>query len=157
MNKKILIPALSLALLGLTAFGVTSIKAQGDGNYPPIVQKLVERFGLNEGEVQQVFDEARGERQEQMKAKFEERLEQAVADGKITAEQKQLILAKQAEMQANRGQWQDLTPEERKAKMGEHKEEMKTWAEENGLDLSQFKLIGPGGGMKGGFGHGLKK
>lgn len=144
MNKKILIPALFLAILSLTAFGVTSIKAQGNGNYPPIVQKLVERFGLNEDEVKQVFDEARGERQAQMQANFEERLNQAVTGGRITQEQKELILSKHEEMQANR-------------EMTEHQEEMKNWAQENGIDLSQIGFLGPRGGGKGGFGFGPRE
>ena len=66
-------------------------------------------------------------------------------------------MAKHEEMQANRGQWQDLTPEEKKAKMEEHREEMKNWAQENGIDLSQIRPLGPGGGMKPGFGHGFGK
>lgn len=61
-SKKIIVPGIALAVLSLVSvLGVRSIRADENGVYPPIVQKLVERFNLNTEEVQQVFDEAREE------------------------------------------------------------------------------------------------
>jgi len=143
----------SLAILGFVAYG--TVRAYADdksGGYPSIIQKLVERFGLNEEEVKTVFDEARGERQQQMQDRFEERLNQAVSDGKITEEQKQAILAKKAEMQVNRGEFKDFSPEERQEKMQAHREEMQTWAEANGIDISQIHSL-LGKGCRSGFGR----
>lgn len=124
-----------LAFMGV--YGVKLIKADEADNYPPIVQKLVDRFGLNENEVKQVFDETRQEKHEQMQARFEDRLNKAVEEAKITQEQKQLILDKKAEMQAN--------PKE-------HKGEMKTWLEEQGIDLKELFPMGTKGGFKKHFG-----
>jgi len=153
MNKKLLITVLSLVLLGGASFAV--VKASAEETRPhhqTIIEKLVERFGLNQEEVEQLFDEVREERQAQMKAQHQEKLNALVEEGKITEEQKQAIIAKHEEMQAekqeNFGAWKDLDPEERRAKKQEHREEMQTWAEENGIDLYLLHRLG-GRGLKG--------
>jgi len=134
MKKAILISAITVGVLSLIGvLAVNRARADESFDYPPIIQKLVERFNLNTEEVQQVFDEVREERQEQGRARFEERLNQAVSDGRITEAQKEAILAKHAEMQANQAN---------------HRQEMQAWAEENGIDWPLFL----GGGHRGGFG-----
>lgn len=151
-SKKIIISAIALAILSLVSvLGVRSVRADEKGVYPPIVKKLVERFNLNTEEVQQVFDEAREERQQEMQARFEERLNQAVSEGKINQEQKEAIIAKKDEMKANRGKFKDLAPEERHQNREAHRQEMETWAEENGIDLDLVPML-LGGGHRGGFG-----
>lgn len=107
----------------------------GQSKFPPIVQKLIERFGLNEDEVSQVIEEEREERRQKGKEMMEQRLDEAVADGQITEEQKQAILEKQEQMEQEKGQ---------------HQEEMKQWAEENGIDWPMF-----GSGMRKGMGRGF--
>jgi len=156
MNKKLLILALGLVLVG--GVGLTAVRADAhgaQGNHETIIQKLVERFGLNQEEVEQVFAEVREEHHVEMQAQHEERLNSLVADGKITEEQKAAIIAKQEEMrqnkEANMGQWKDLDPEARRAKMEEHRSQMQAWADENGIDPS---LIGGLGGRKGMVGKG---
>ena len=157
-SKKIIVPVIALCVLSLVSFlGVRSVRADENSAYPSIVQKLVERFNLNTEEVQQVFDEVRNERRQQMQAHFEERLEQAVSDGKITKEQKQAILAKKGEMETNRGGLnkdllsEGLAPKERREEMESHRQEMKAWAEENGIDLDFLPML-LGKGYRGGFG-----
>lgn len=114
MKKYLIIPIIGLALLGFVTYSTTKAYAEnGSSGYPPIIQKLVERFGLNEEEVKAVFDEEKTKRQQEMKVRFEERLNQSVSEGKITQEQKEAIMAKKDEMKANRGEFKDLTPEER--------------------------------------------
>jgi hypothetical protein len=140
LNKKILIPTLALAAItGLGVLGVTSVKADEDRPCPPIVETLIEKFNLNEDEVSSVLDEVRQERQGQMQQNREERLNQAVSDGVITEEQKELIQTRWQEMFAEREQ-------ERQA----HREEMQAWFEENGIDhdaLMEFGGFGPRGGF----------
>jgi len=144
-SKKIIILAIALGILTLASVaGTRAIYAQDSNGYPSIVQKLVERFNLDAGEVQKVFDEVRGERHQEMQARFEERLNQAVSESEITEEQKQAILDKKAEMQEKCEEMKDLSWEERRTVMEEHREEMKTWAEENGIEMWQLF-----GGMKG--------
>ena len=82
------------------------------------------------------------------RARFGERLDELIATDDLTEEQKAAILAKKAEMETEHEGLRNLSPEERRVAMEEHREETKTWAEENGIDLAQ---IGPlGGGFKGG-------
>ncbi len=152
MKKYLIIPVLGLALLGFVVYGTARAYAEDEsGGYPPLVQKLVERFGLNKEEVKTVFDEARKEHRVEMQTRFENRLNEAIENGDLTDAQKAAILAKKTEMQANHGESKDLSPEERQEKMQAQRKEMQTWAEANGIDLSQMGSLlggGPGGGFK---------
>ena len=157
MKAKILLPVIAVVIAGTAAFGAISTFAQTTTDpQSTIIQKISQKFGLKESEVKTVFDQERTERQTQMKARFEERLNQAVSDGKITADQKKLIQAKHTEIEkereTNREKWQSMTQEERKASKESHKDEMQKWATENGIDM-QYLFGGSMGGMRGGFGH----
>lgn len=159
-KKKIAIAIVALTILTLAGtIGVGKILAEDVNNYPPIISKLVERFGLNEDEVKSVFDEARQEHQAQMQVKFEEKLNQAVNDGKISQEQKNKILAKHEEMCQNKENWQSLSKEEKREKARELKEEIKNWAEAEGINLKDVLGFGIRFGRRHfgrGFGLGFK-
>jgi len=138
VNKKILIT--TLGLVGLVVLGVVAanaVKADSFDSSSPIIQRLVERFGLNENEVVSTFEEVRSERKETLQQSKEEKLNQAVTDGVITEEQKQTL----------QGRW-----EEKKAEHQQKKEESESWYEEQGIDTEALRTYG-GFGMKG-FGHG---
>lgn len=151
-SKKTTILAIALGILALAGIaGTKTIHAQDSDNYLPIIQKLVERFNLNASEVQEVFDEVQGERHQEMEARFEEKLNQAVDENEITEEQKQAILAKKAEEQEQHEEMKNLSWEERRTAMEEHRQEMKVWAEENGVDWP-FLGFGPEGQKRGYFG-----
>lgn len=156
MKNKIILTLFILTLAGLMVFGAANANAQDlKGPYQSIIQKLVQKFGLKESDVQTVFNEARQERQSQMQAKFEERLNQLVKDGKITEAQKQAILAKHKELQEKKQQevqsWQNMTPEQRRQAKEVQKQELESWAKQNGIDLKYFfgGRMGRFGGMKG--------
>lgn len=142
LSAKIAVPAAVLTIAGGLAFAAHNSPVDARGNedgQTNLVQRLVSKFNLNESEVRAVFDEARVERQAQMQTEFEARLDEAVASGRLTEEQKTLILAKHAEMQAlhesMKDTWDDLTPEERKTQREARQAELKAWAEEHGIDL----------------------
>lgn len=138
-------------LLAVGAIGILPAYAEDSTTYAPIVQKLADRFGLNVEDVEEVFDEERAERHAEMLQSFEDRLSEAVTNGKITEEQKQLILDKHEEMQAKMKELksQDLTREEMQEEMKTYHEELKAWADEQNIDLPLF-------GFGKGFGRGLK-
>ena len=139
------------AMVGVTTALARPTLAEESGNFPTIIQKLVERFGLDQGEVEEVFERDREERHAQMQARYEERLNQAVEDGQITQEQKEAILAKREQMRSECEVESGLSQEEREQNREEHHEEMEAWAEQNGLEMSQlFGLMGGPGGPKGG-------
>lgn len=150
LRKNILLSVLGLTLIGGTLIGVTSVSAQdATVKSQSIIQKLAQRFNLQEADVKAVFDEEHQARQAQMNTAFEQRLTQAVTDGKITEVQKTAILSKFSEMKAaklNPGQFKNQTPEQRKQVMEQKKSELETWAKENGLTLETLQsLIGHGG------------
>ena len=167
MKKRIILPALALGILTTAGFwGANQALANGGEFHEGLVQRLTEKFGLNQTEVEEVMSEYRGEHRGQMQAERqsqrEESLSQAVSDGKITQAQKDSYLAKMAELQANRPALADLTPEEHQANKESHRAEMETWAEANGLDLDDLHpLMGKGlkgdGQHRGGFGRGFSK
>lgn len=164
--------ASGIALAGITGSGMVSAAsdtsstgsaANGSGGISSLVDKLASKFNLNKSEVQAVFDEDRSAREAERQQQVEERLTQAVTDGKITEEQKTKILAKlkeiKADMEANRDTMKDKTAEERKAEMDTKRTELETWANDNGIPVEYLRLGmggpgghgGPGGpGMEGG-------
>lgn len=163
MKKALITLIFALGLLSLVGYGTARAYASNPDKYPSIIQKLVDKFGLNEDEVKAVFDEDRKGRQQGMQARFEEQkkemetrfeeqLNQAVADGKINEEQKQAILIKKEEMQADREELKNLSAEEKEERVKAHQQEMETFAQEIGIDselLSTFFGRGFGPGPRG--------
>ena len=140
--KKSLMVAGAIATIGAasTAIGVSaattgSNSSSGDG----LVTKIAQKFNLNQDEVQKVFDEDRSTHEAEHKAKQEERLSQAVKDGKLTEDQKTKILAKaeemKSQMEAHMDEMKDKTPEERKALMEKHRTDIEKWASDNGIPM----------------------
>lgn len=143
MKKILTYTAIAVAVLGLCGIATIGVQAEGiDENYPPIIQNLAERFNLNIDEVKGFFDENRGER-----------MQERLVEAGVTEEQIEALQAKKEELREECGSLKDLSREERWAKMQERREEMKDWAEENGIDLS---VLGGFGGRPGkGFGKGF--
>ncbi len=128
------------------------ISAQDTSTYPTIVERLSEKFGLNKDEVQSVFNEVRDEHKADMYAHWAERLNDLVAEGKLTEAQKTALLDKHEELDNKMEDLknQNLTFELRKKQMQALMSELKTWAESQSIDLSLIGLFGKG------FGHGPK-
>jgi hypothetical protein len=117
--------------------------------FSPLIQRLVEKFNLNQDEVKVVMDEAREEHHSQMEENFENNLNMAVENGTLTQEQKQLIEAKHDEMEAKHEELRGVRGPEKREQMQATHEEMQTWAEENGIDLSELMPMGAFGSGKG--------
>ena len=152
-NRKTLITVAAvtaLALGGIASMG--SVLAATDERKPDsLVSRLAERFNLKESDVQAVFDEEKQARQAERQQKLKERLNKAVEDGKLTSGQKDKLLAKLDELQAEREELRGLSREERKAKLQQKKEELKAWAQENGIPEQYLRALG--GKDRGGSGH----
>ena len=157
MNKKILMPVIAFTIISMSSFGANAAYAQSNesGTLPTLIERIIEKFGLKKDDVQKVVDEFRTEKQAEMKKLQEERLNEAVTNGTITEEQKQLILKKHEEIQAerekNKETWQNMTQEERQAEHEKRQAEMKAWADENDIDLNQFFGFKHGIGFRHGF------
>jgi hypothetical protein len=130
IRNKIVIAALVLSVVGAGVLGVNSVSAQSTGT-TSLVQKIAQKFNLNQSDVQAVFDQDHQDRHAQMAANYETQLSQYVTDGKITEAQKQLVLAKHKEMETNRETEMQI---------------MQNWAKENNIDL-QYLMPHGGKGM----------
>ena len=168
MNNKVLVSSIATTTLIVTGMLLTkptyafwpfdSLTQSSNQNAtttttpPSLMDKIIEKFGLNKEEVQTVVNTYRTERQQEMQAKFEANLTTAVKNGELTEAQKQLILTKHAElMKANEADFQN-----RQAR----RTELQTWATQNGIDLKYFGQgrhagYGKGSGMGRGMGQGM--
>lgn len=160
MWKKVALSAAAVTTIagvtyGAGAFNKVAAQEGPGAGQDSLVQRLAERFGLDQSEVQEFFEEERQLRMEQHHQMMRKRLDEAVTDGKLTEEQRAAIEAKHQELKADREalqeSWDDMTQEERKTLKEEHRAEMEAWAEENGIEFSLFKFGGPGhrGGNQG--------
>jgi polyhydroxyalkanoate synthesis regulator phasin len=123
VKKTLAIAAMAVALGAGSLLAVTNASADEGGS--TLIDRLVERFNLDREEVQVVFDEVRSEKRAEHEAKMEERLNQAVEDGKLTEEQKNLLNQKHAENQAFRETLKNMSDDEKKAALKQHHLEMK--------------------------------
>lgn len=143
-NGKIIISAVTVAvILFMGTFLVTrKIPAEAAATSQTIIDRLAERFNLKKDDVKSVFNEERQGQQQKMQAQMEARLNQAVKDGVINADQSQALLNKTTEVQEKQNQIRD---------------EMQKWVEESGIDFEKLApyRVGFGFGFGGkGFGHG---
>lgn len=157
-KKKIFFPVLALAIITAATATASYVSAQDTTGPNSLVAAIAAKFNLNQTDVQAVFDEEHSKREAEMKTQMEQKLTQAVTDGKITEAQKQAIIAHFAEMKNNRSskaEMQNLTDEQRKAKMEERKAQEDTWLSQNGLTQETLKGIigGPKGFGRGGMMH----
>ena len=138
MFKKLIVPILLIAALVYAgAAGLKSVKAEDIGSYPPIVQKLAQKFNLKEEDVKTAFDEERQDRRQEMQNLRNERLSQAVKNGIITDAQKQALINKENELRTKREQ---------------ERSELEKWYSDQGIDRSKLAPYMGGGRGKEGFG-----
>ncbi len=134
--KKSILVAGAVAGVGLAGInGLGVVSAATSTPQDSIIDRIASKFDLNKDEVEAVFEEYKSEREQERQQNVEERLTQAVEDGKITEEQKAKILAKLEELKSAREDWKSKTPEERKEAKEELHSSLKQWAEDNGVPL----------------------
>jgi putative protein kinase ArgK-like GTPase of G3E family len=152
LRKKVLLPVAALVIAGTAFLGVSQVSAQYGEGHSDLIAAIAQKFNVPQDQVQQVFNDHRTKRQAEMQAKMDERLTQLVKDGKLTESQKQAIIAKRAEEKNNFNpeSLKDLTPQQRKEKMDQHRQEMENWAKSQGIDLSLVMPLKMGRG-----GHGM--
>ncbi len=147
LSKSLLVLG-AVTTIGAVGFiGANTVSAQGS-NQDSLASKIATKFNLNKNDVQKVVDEQRSEHMANMQAKFNDRLTQAVKDGKITEDQKTKIIAKQAEMKTFIDGLKDKTPAERHTAMEAKKTELIQWAKDNNID-QQYIMQKLGGYMGG--------
>lgn len=151
MKKSLLIGG-TLATVGVAGIvGLGSASAATTTSGTSLVDKIATTFNLSKDDVQKVFDADRAEHQAERTQAMQDRLAQAVKDGKLTQAQADAITAKHAEMQTFMDSLKDKTAEERRTAMDAKRDELQQWAEDNDIP-QQYLKFGRGDGPRGGFG-----
>ena len=162
-TKKLILPA-AIAAVGIISFaGLSTVSADNEetGKFGQMGQRFAQRFGLDQTEVESFLQEdrqaMRQERKEEMQAKSDEKLSEAVDNGIITEDQKAALIAKREENKPDMGENRDLSVEEREALRETNKADMESWANDNGIDLEALHeyLGGPQGPREGKSGRGM--
>jgi hypothetical protein len=120
---------ISAGLAGASLFA-GQVNAASDSRFTDLIAALSQRFGLDQTELTTFFAE-------QKEARADARLDGLVEDGTLTQAQRDAVEAKQDEQQAKREEIADasLTASERREALETLREEMRTWLEEQGIDL----------------------
>ncbi len=137
-----------------------------NGNNNDMASAMANRFNLNSSDVQKFFDEQRilnqAERQTAMLERhaqnsvfFEGLLAKAISDGKITETQKNAIILKKAEIEAERKNWIGKTPEEIFSLKQAQTLSLKQWATDNKIPAEYLPFGWVKGGMMGFGGRGM--
>ena len=125
--------------------------------HPLFLERLAERFDLDIDEITDFMEELREEKRIEMESRFEEKLNELVEDGDITSAQKEAILEKKEVMEGFKEELEDMTVSEAREALKDMKEELKSWADDNDLELKCLfpkaaKKVSPGGFRSFGFG-----
>ncbi len=134
-NSKKSAIALALVIGVLTAGGVAIKSAQASTNKtnPPFVQAMIDKFHLNQSDVDKLREEWRAKRQAERAKETSSALDKAVKDGVITESQKKLIVEKQAKERD-----EHLKEEGPRMSKGSQGKEMREWMEQNGIDFQKL-------------------
>ena len=158
LKRKVFFPVLALAIIGAGLMSTNIVSAQTGTGANSLITAIAQKFNLNENDVKAVFEDQRSKRAANLTQKIEDRVTQAVKDGKITEAQKTAILAKLEEMKNNHpdpSTFKNLTPDQKKTQMAQKKAEMDAWLNQNGISQQTFRQLigfrGMGFGMKGGW------
>lgn len=145
--KKYTLVLTILTIAGALYISVPASVYADDGGFREngLIQRIMEKFGLNKDAVNQVVNQYRSERKAEMQQKQEENLNQAVESGKITQGQKTALQEKMQEWRDSKPDFSNMSQKEKREDMENHREEMQNWAEDQGIDLQQLNLGGPKG------------
>lgn len=87
----VVVLACASVLLGAYGLNAMAAETQTNYNFPPVIQKLVEKFNLDPAEVNGVLQEYRNEREAKRGAAIGDRLDQRVKEGERFIDRKILV------------------------------------------------------------------
>lgn len=158
-KKTALVAGSSIAILVAGASVAAKSSLAANTSSDNLASRIATVFGLDQSKVQSTIDtfreEERQNRQTEMKQKLTDRLTQAVTDGKLSEDQKNTILNKEAEIQARLDEAMKISDEtNRKTALDTIHTDTEAWLNAN--TWAKAYLHGPGfdgPGRPGGRGH----
>ena len=129
------VSALSVALISQHAFAQETTNPMSG-----LVTAIASKFNLKPADVQAVVDQYQTTQEAARQQTETDRLNQAVTDGKLTAAQRDLIIAKQKDMQTQMDSIRAMSNNaDRKAAMDKFQTDLKTWAQQNSIDMKWLR------------------
>lgn len=157
INKKIKTIAAIVVAVGIIAVGMGgAVHAATNNNGQPnfmtgLANAIAQRFNLNLSDVQQVVDDQMTQHKAQVQADnqlaFTDRINKAVADGKLTQEQADKIIAKKASVDLEIAALKGKTKEEIKTGIKSIRDSVKQWMTDNNIPRQYF-MVGFNGGLR---------
>ncbi len=146
-SKTLIVASAITGAVGIAGISTTAMAATSNSDYPPIVQKLADKFHLNPMDVQQVFKDEQATHNKDRQQKLEDKLTAAVKDGKLTEDQKTKLLAK---LDSLKSEFKTENHQDRMANHQKLHDELEAWAKDNGITNLDTILPAPPAGPHGG-------
>jgi hypothetical protein len=146
-----LVPVFALALLAgsVASASTTTTNTARPNPFGKLAEAIATNFNLATSSVQAVIDETMAKERpaDQNKEPRFDMVKKAVADGKLTQAQADLIYAKRAEIKTAMESYKSMTQNERETAMKTLMDSAKQWAKDNNIPVKHVML--PGGPRNG--------
>lgn len=136
MKRRIIIPGIAVfLLLGIGVMNLSAVYARVP------LQNLFQQYEVNVDEVEDVLQDLQDEKSAQRFAFWAEKLDEAVHYGKITNEQKELIIDKAFDVQERLTEIGELPEAEQPQELQNLWQELMYWGQDRGLSVKQIKNL----------------
>jgi hypothetical protein len=159
LSQKVLIPVFAVIVGGGSLLGLSTLVHAQSGKTPfsGLAQAVAQKFNLNQSDVQSVINsymqQQKQKMRQNMQLRLQNRLNQEVQQGELTSSQEASIVSELSTLksQSNPGSFKSMTPQQRQQAFQTQQNDLKSWAQSQGINLSLIPF-GFGRGH-GGFGH----
>lgn len=153
-SKKLLIPVVAVIVGGSALLGVSAVANAQAGNSPffGLAQEIASKFNLNSSDVQNTISTYMQQQHANMMQNRQQflknKLDQEVSAGKITSDQETAILNELTTLKnkynIGPGNFKSMTQTQRQQAMQNMQNDLKSWTQSNGINLSLIPGFGMG-------------